>query len=802
MLRNLIRSFRARPSYAAAVVLTLALGIGANSAIFSLLDTVFLRPLPYPESGKLAAFFQSNARLRIDRGGFSPGSVDQIRGQTRTLSGFAGYYTDTVSETSGVYPERLATAYVSPRFFDVFRAQLAAGRPFNADEERDRKPQDAVMISYRLWQRRFAGDKAMADKKLRLGASEVSIAGVLPASFAYPNDGIDVWRNTSFPDAIYANPAATFFEVVGRVKPEYSLEQARAEVDSLVEQLDRAYKTKQPGWRLEAKPLQFDGSEKYAPTLWLLFAAVFLLLLLACANVAALDLAHLEARAKELSVRASLGASPSQLTSGLLTEAFALSLAGAALGMVLAQWLIILFRDWAKDVPRISGIEIDSRVALFTLVVACGVTLLFSLLPSWLAAKQSVRTGLSGSTRSYTSSRTRPQQLLVALQFALAIVLVTGGGLLWRSFGALSSAPTGLDTSDVTTFRITAGWGETNQTSNVQSRFQKTLDRLKNIPGVEMAAIAVVLPPSGATEPANFKIGGNPADDFSFPVTAQTRSVSSGYFDLLRIPVLTGETCRDEVRAPDAAPAPQAALVNQAFVDRYLRDRPILDQVLYGEMSNRAFYPMRIQGVVGDVREQGPGIKPAPVVYSCGLAGYYPDPVFLIRSRPGLSPGMEVIRGAVREVSPARAVYAYQTMNEHLRGTLASPRMNAALLGGFGITGLLLAAIGLYAVMSYTVATRRREIGVRLAVGATPDQVRRQFVLWAARILGLGLILGLPGAVLVGRLLRSMLYEVSVLDPLVFFGAPVILASAAALAAYLPARRASAVDPLTSLRSD
>ncbi len=803
MWKQAWRSIRSSPGYALAVVGTLALGIGANSAIFSLVDSAILRPLPYPESGQLVAVYQRNERLHEEQSGFSPIRIEEISRQSQTLQGFAGHYTDTISETSGPLPERLTVAYVTAGFFDVFRMIPTAGRPFNEEERRHRHPVDAVMISHRLWVERFQADPRMEGKVLRLGKASIPIAGVVPKSFAYPNQSIDLWRTVNFEDRVYSDPSIRFFTVVARIESDTAVEQSRGEVSALLDRLDRDYPKKEKGWSIEMSRLQTFGAEKYAKTLELLFGAVVLLLVLACANVAALNLSRLDMRTRELSLRAALGANRGQLLRGLLAEAAVLAVGGAAVGLVLAQWMVVLFRDWAIDLPRGQNVAIDGRVVLFTLLTAAFATLLFALIPSWRASKANATDGFRGmSSRASTAPDSPMRRYLVAVQLGVAMILLSGAVLLGRTVWALSSSPTGFDAANVSTFRITAGWGESTQPATVQARFQRTLARLRTIPGVVSAGITVALPPTGLAQETNFKIEAANAGSIS---PANSRAVSSGYFDTLRIPILMGAVCRDEVvppAPPDTPARPVEALVNQAFVDRYLNNRTVIGQSIRAELGNGVSYPLRIDGVVANVREEGPGIAVKPTVYSCGLPGYYPDPVFLVRAKPGVEITNSTIREEIRQVSPTRAVYAFQTLLSHMGSSIGTQRRNAILFGGFSFIALLLAALGLFAVMNQSVNGRLREIGVRLAIGATPAQIGKQFARRAAAMFALGLAIGLPGSIALSKFIESILFGTSPLDPLVFLSVPLVLFLVSAIAVYRPTRRAAYVDPMESLRAD
>ena len=770
------------------VVFTLALGIGANSAIFSAVDAVLLKPLPYPTADRLVSVYERNADLRQATQLVAPGRLEEWNEQNRTFEALGASYFENMTDTSGSVPERVAAMNTSPRFFQVLGVAPALGRLPTPQEERFGGP-PVVVISDAFWRRRLGADPSALGRTLTLGGTSRSIIGVMPPSFRYPTAATDVWSPTRAQPSFLAVRTARLYTTIGRLKPGVTLLQALDDLDAIQTRLGEQYPSTDKGWGASLVPLKEEQIGGVRRSLWLLLGAVGLVLLAACGNVACLLLADATRRKHEMAVRLALGADRRRIVAELSREGLLLALTGSLGGLLLARWGLSALRSLAAELPRITEVTIDVRLILFTFAVGATTTLLFALAPALQAARSAPADALSRGGRGHTGGRQLLQRLLVGAQVALAVVLLTGAGLMIRTFAGAREVSLGLDPDRVMTFRMSAQWSE--RFDAVVQRQARTIARLNAIPGVEAAAFGQLLPAVRDVPPNEFQIHGRPPEQ----TFALGRSVSSGYFRTLHIPVLRGDTCSND----PAAPVFSSALVTRSFADRYFpSDDPIGHEfVSPGQLSNRT---AKIVGMVGDVRESGPLKEAEPLIYWCGYNPYWPDQYFLVRTSPDRHVSMTAIREALREIEPGRAVYAEQSLTDLLSTSLSPQRLNAILLALFAATALLLAALGLYGVLSQLVSARRREIGVRMALGARPSRILSGVVAQAAALTGLGLAAGLGAAFVLARFMATLVFGVSVRDPLTFVLVPVVLSLVAAISAIVPARHAACVDPMDVLR--
>jgi putative ABC transport system permease protein len=771
------------------VVLTLALGIGANSAIFSAVDAVLLKPLPYPAADRLVSVYERNAGLRQATQLVAPGRLEEWNAQNRTFEALGASYFENITDTSGPVPERVAAMNTSPRFFQVLGVAPALGRLPTPKEERFGGP-PVIVISDTFWRRRFGADPSVLGRALTLGGTSRSIVGVMPPSFRYPTAATDVWTPTRAQPSFLAVRTARLYTTVGRLRPGVTLAQALDDLNAIQERLGEQYPSTDKGWGASLVPLKEEQIGGVRRSLWLLLGAVGLVLLAACGNVACLLLADATRREHEMAIRLALGADRRRVVAELIREGLLLALIGSLGGLLLARWGLAALRSVATELPRVAEVTVDVRLILFTFAVGAATTLLFALAPALQAARSAPADALSRGGRGHTGGRQLLQRLLVGTQVALAIVLLTGAGLMIRSFVHAQDVSLGLDPDRVMTFRMSAQWSE--RFDAVVQRQARTVARLSAIPGVEAAAFSQLVPAGTDVPPNEFQIRGRDPREKTFAIG---RSVSAGYFRTLHIPVLRGDTCSSD----PAVPVFSSALVTRAFVERYFpSEDPIGHEfVSPGQLSNRT---TTIVGVVGDVREGGFLKQPEPLIYWCGYNPYWPDQRFLVRTSPDLHVSMTAVREALREIEPGRAVYAEQLLTDLLSTSLSPQRLNAILLGLFAATALLLAALGLYGVLSQLVSARRREIGVRMALGARPTRILAAVVAQAAALTGLGIAAGLCAALVLARFMATLVFGVSVRDPLTFVLVPLVLALVAAISALVPAQRAARVDPMDVLR--
>ena len=778
LFRTATRSLARRPALSITILVTLALGIGANSAIFSAVDAVLLRPLPYPDADRLVSVYELNLSKRDATQLVAPGRLEEWNGQTQAFSGMTGSYFENLSDTSGELPERLAVMNTLPRFFEVFRVAPALGRAPTPTEERFGGPR-VVVLSDAIWSRRFNREPNVIGRSLVLGGAQTTIVGVMPPSFRYPSTATEAWRPAQAPPSLMQARQARFATVVGRLRAGVTIEQAQADLNAVQARLGEQFPQTDRGWGASIVPLKEEQVGGVRRSLWFLLGAVSLVLLADAAR-----------RGHEFAIRFALGANRWRVVSALLTEGVILALGGAVLGVGLARWGIDALRTAASQLPRSDEIRVDVRLIAFTFAVAACATVVFALVPAIQASRRDPADALARGRRSQAGGRFVLQRWLVVAQIALASVLLVGAGLLVRSFAEIRRVSPGFDPGGVITFRMSAEWSE--PTDAVIQRHARTLARLRAIPGVVDASLSQQLPAGIQIPPNEFHIVARDAGEKTF---ALSRSIGPGYFRTLRIPVLQGANCVDD----PSARIYSKVLVTRSFADRFFPDGDAIGHFLVSPVPNET---AEIIGVVGDVRENGLLRAPDPLIYWCTYNGFWPDPFFLVRIDAQHPASMRAVREALREIEPLRAVYAVRPLTDFLAQSVAEQRLIAILLTLFAATALLLAAMGLYGVLSQLVAARRREIGVRMALGARASQVLAGVVAQAAAVTGMGIAAGFAGALALARVMTTLVFEIAPRDPLTFLVAPLLLAAIAMAAALAPARRAAATDPMTALREE
>jgi putative ABC transport system permease protein len=787
-----MRRILKRPAFFLAVVLTLTLGIGANSAIFSVIDAILLKPLPYPGSERLMALYEVNPREKTDRGGVAPVRVEEWNRLSRSFNGIAGAYTESMAETSASLPERLVVARCSPRFFSVLGTPPLAGRGFSPEEDLFNGPSVAV-LSERFWRRRFNASPSAVGSTLRLGTVSYSIVGIAPDSFRFPSPDVDVWTSAALPPRVMTNRYARFYIAVGRLREGVPPGSAQAELAGVQAQLAMQFPKTDANWTALVEPLKEETVGGARRSLWILYGAVSLVLLIACANVACLLLAQARQRRREIAIRFSLGARRWQIVRELLVESFWLALPGSVCGLLLSIAGAGLLRQAAAAFPRSEEIHVDWRIVAFTLSLSLITTILFGLFPAFEATREETSTTLASTgSRTQVGGTGRALGTLVSAQIALAIVLLIGAGLLIRTLARLGQVNLGFEPRNVLALRISASWGETNDLPKIRQRLIRTLETLRLIPGVESAAIAADVPGPPKDYPSEFKIVGR--DTQGEKLFSDASTVTSDYFHVLGIPILSGETCR-----PDADDkSPHVMLVDRTFADRFFpAENPVGHALDFGDGT-----PYQILGVVGAVRQHGAARDPNPFVYVCEIPRRMPDPNYILKTAADPMLLAEAVRRQVRSIEPTRAVYELTRFTDYLSGTFSARKFQTTLLGLFAGTALLLAVIGLYGVMSFFVSERTREIGLRIALGARPVQILTRIFRIAGIMTAAGVATGLLAAALLTRPIQTQLYGVGAVDPLTFCAVPVLLALVAATAAWAPARRAMKVDPMEALRQE
>lgn len=793
MLRNVrlaARSLAKAPAFSATVVLTLALGIGANSAVFSAIDAVLLRPLPFPNADRLVTLGQVNPK--VPQPLVAPARLEDWNQMNDTFQAISGYYTQDSSELSGELPEKLRLALVAPRFLQVFGVTPALGRDFTSQEEHFGGP-NAVIISDRLWRRRFAADRHAIGKTLRLGASAFPIVAVMPPSFLFQDREVDLWA-VSPPDGPYAtNRRNTWFNAIGRLKAGVTLPEARANLASVQVNLGRQFPETDAKLKVDVQPLKEVTVGGVRRSLWVVFGSVSLLLLLACTNIAALLLSRAAARQHEIAVRFSLGASRVSVAAQLLTEVLLLALAGAAVGLLFAAVAARVFATLAKGLPRVDEIGLDWKIILYSLTCAVAATLLCGIVPAIRMTRRGLAGSLAQAGRSQVSGRNPLQFVLVGVQVALAVTLLAGAGLLLRSFQELGRVAAGFDAQHVLTLQVSSSWSETGDPKASAQRAQRILDSLQTIPGVESAAVVFSLPGVPTTYPLEIRDLDGRAEAEP-KMLAEGRTVSPGYFATMRIPLLAGEMCRLQ-------PNSLSMMVNRSFANAYLPGTSAIGRHL-GQMPLNPYLPNAVvRGIVGDARETGLDHEPVPTVYWCS-AYMQPGLHFLARTHGDPMTMAETVRRKLHEIEPLRSVYGLSPLSEHISDAFAETRLRTVLLTFFALTAISLACVGLYGTLSYLVSMRQREVGLRLALGAVRAQIVRQFLGQGLRVALLGCGAGLALAAAFTRLLAGMLYGVTPWDGLTAGGVIAVVMAVSLAASLLPAMRAARVEPMQVLRNE
>jgi putative ABC transport system permease protein len=788
-LRYALRTLAKSPGFTATVVLTLALGIGANSAVFSAIDAVLLRPLPFPEGDQLVSVEQSSPKLPVPF--LAPVRLEEWNRSNSTLQAITGYYVQDDSEISGELPERLRRALVAPRFLKVWGIAPELGRDFSPAEEHFGGP-NALLISHRLWQRRFGGDRNVIGKRLRFGQWSNTIVGVMPASFLFPDHDVDLW-SSSPPDAPFAQSReATWFTAIGRLKSGVTVTQARENLSAVQAALGKQFPKTDANIAVSVKPLKETTVGGVRRSLWILFGSVSLLLLIACTNIASLLLSRATQRRQEIAVRFSLGASRRAIVLQLLTEVLVLAVAGAGLGLMVAAGASSVFGGIAKSLPRVEEIHLDWRIVLYSLACAVAATLLCGLFPAIRGTRKSLSGSLLHANRTQVSSRNRVQLALVGVQVALAVTLLAGAGLMFRSFQELGRVSPGFTVSHVLTFQISSNWGETSDWKAAQHRVGRILDSLRAVPGIEAATISPTLPGLRTQYGSELKILEGRAE--SEPkVIAENRFVPPSYFATMKIPLIAGELCREGFNSTNV-------VVNRSFANAYMPgSSPIGLHLKSQNPLNPA--PGEIRGVAGDAREQGMNREPVPTVYWC-LTAAQPGIYYLVRTHGEPMYMAEPLRRKIHEIEPQRSAYGFTPLEEHLSDAFSEDRLRTVLLSAFAITAVSLACVGLYGMLSYFVSVRRREVGLRLALGAVRGQIRMQFLVQGLGVSLLGCIAGLALVMACAKVLAGMLYGVSPSDPATLAGVVAIVLVVAAAASLVPASIAARLEPMEVLRDE
>lgn len=797
-MRNWKMAWRAlgrRKAFAAAVTGILALGIGANTAVFSVVDAVLLKPLPFPDSGRLVSLLEASPSKSERESLIAPGRLEDWNRLNRAFASIAGSYNESVTDTSGDEPERLAGRRVSPRYFRVFGTQPLYGRPFTAGEEVAGGPTAAV-IGYGFWTRRYHQSPVAVGRRLLLGGKSYTIVGVMPRDFQ--TSDVDVWLPAQTPPFLMGLRDARFYSGVGRMKPGVTVAQAHEDLGRVQRELGEQYPQTDKDWSVVVRSLKEARVGGYRKTLLFVFGAVAMLLLIAVANIAGLMLTQLQQREREMAIRSSIGATRTQVLSAVMREILLMAGLGAALGCGIAVWLVESLGRVFTTLPVPAGFQVGWRAMAFAAAAGIGAAMLCGLLPAMQATRVNLAAILAQAGRGGAGGRQQWQRVLVAAQVALTILLLTSAGLMLRSYYNLAHVDAGFDASRSVTFHLGAAWDEDR--TRVGQLQEQLLDRLDRTPGVAAAGFANFLPASSATLRYQVSLVETAHTGGTGQITSGERSISKGYLKAIGAPILAGTDCPD-LRS---LAAPPKALVNRRFVELFANGRnPIGEHIQFtANLVTPGAQPMEIVGVAGDVREDSLNVAPGPYLYVCLPPGGWPDPEYVVRALGSPGPLEASIRGIAHGVDPTRAVFGVKTLPEVLNESLDEPRLKSEVVMVFAVAAMLLAAVGLYSLVALVVSARTREIGVRMTLGAEPRQIVGELLGSVARLLAAGAVAGLLLTWMAGRVLRSLLFGVSPMDAATVAAVVAALAVVAAAAAFVPARRAARIDPLDAIRGE
>ncbi|HEV2801729.1 MAG TPA: ABC transporter permease [Pyrinomonadaceae bacterium] len=792
-LRYGVRMLLKHRGFTFVAVLTLALGIGANSAIFSVVNAVLLRPLPYRDPDKIVYLWE-----RLPQGGEGSVSVPNLRdwqAQNDVFEEIAAYEQGNFSLMGSDLPERSAGASVTANFFDVLGVTPRYGRTFAPGEDSAGKHR-VVVLSDQLWQRNFGADPNIVNRDVLIGGENYTVLGVMPPGFQFPSRTTELWVPLVFSDRQAANRGNHAFSAVGRIKAGVTLEQAQEQMSVIARRLEQQYPDQQTNRGVIVGRVQEEIVKSVRPALLVLLGAVGFVLLIACTNVANLLLARATARRREIAIRAALGAGRARLVRQFLTESVLLSVVGGLLGLLVAKWSIGgLLALTTGVLPRAGEVRLDLRVLGFTLLLSLLTGIVFGLAPALQTSRADVQDALKDGGTSGSSPRANwLRSILAVAQVASAIVLLVGAGLLVKSFVRLQQVESGVRPENVLTMRITLPAAKYQTTEATTGFYTQLLERLAVLPGVEAVGAINLLPVQRSGTNGNVQIVGDPPDPSGRAPLVEYRTATPDYFRALGIPLVAGRFFE-----PAARERVPVAIVNQTFVRVILNGRDALGRQIQSDGN-----PIEIVGVVGDVKQTGLTTAPRPEMFlpynSPFWQGMTQNMSLVVRASSDPTALTQAIRREVLAIDPAQPVYNVLTMEQVLDESISRQRLNMTLLSIFAVLATILSTVGIYSVMSYLVTQHTREIGIRMALGARPLDVLKLVLGQGLMLTLIGVVVGIGGALALTRLMETLLFGVHATDPVTFVGVSLLLTLVALFACYIPARRATRVDPMVALR--
>jgi predicted permease len=800
-----LRKLKSSPAFTITAIVTLALGIGANAAIFSVVNGVLLRPLPFPHAEQLLKVYSANRTAGNLHASVSPLDLDDWRAQRTALTDIGGFwYSDGQSGidlTGDGDPQRLSAVYVTPGFFTTLAVGATEGRLPREDELVRGGNDKVVVLSYGFWQRQYGSSRSVIGTHITLADAPYQVIGVMPRGFEYPSERVDVYLpySTITDDMIPRIRPVRILDAVARMRPGMSVAAANAELNTIAARLAAQYPVDAAWGETTVVPLRDDITGNVRTALLVLLGAVAFVLVMGCVNVASLLLARSSVREREIAVRAALGAGRGRIIRQLLTETIVLALAGGVAGIVVARAGVgALLALSAGQLPRGSDVHIDGAVLLFALALSLVTGLLFGVVPAIQASRGALQGTLREAGRGVAGGARRMRSALVIAEVALAVVLVVGAGLMTRSFMELMKVDPGFRPDHLIAVNFTIS--TTRRPKDWQQYYHAVIDRVRTVPGVNSVGATKDAPFRGNGERDSFGPPGYVVKAGEDPPTARMMHVSDGYFQTIGARIIGGR----EFAATDRADGPNLILVNEAFAKHWFPGQNAVGRSI--EMAPTAIAgkgaPAQIIGVVGDIRQTAMNEAARETIYENNMYNGRVKVALVARTAGEPLAMARKLREAIWSVDKEQPITSIETFDDVVSGSMARPRLLTVLLGSFGALGLILGALGIYGVLAYLVNERQREIGVRIALGAPASSVLWMFVGRGLALTVTGLAIGLGGALMLTRLMSDVLYGVKATDPLTFVAVGTILLAVAALASWLPARRAAHVDPVVALRSD
>ena len=798
--RMLVKNY----TFTAVAVIALSLGIGANSAIFSVVNVLVLRPVAFPDLDRLVAVYNSRPENGVFRMSVAPADFDDWKKQSAVFEKIGFYSFSDINITGTGDPERVQGFSVSANYFDILGTAAGYGRTFLADEDQPGHDR-AVVLSHGLWLRRFGGDPNLIGKPVTLNGRDHLVVGIMPEDFNYPAMA-DLWIPLPMGNDAINNRGDGYLIPVAKLKPGISVSQAQAEMALVAGRLEQQYPQTNSGRKVNLISLRADAAGEYTPefSLALLGASAFVLLI-ACANIANLQLARATARQKEMAIRAALGASRSRVIRQLLTENVLLSLVGAIASLPVAVAVIRYVKvsvppNVSKNVSGWKLMGLDTDVLIFTMAIAVVAGILFGLAPARQASKPDLSSGLKEGGRASTvgAGHGRLRSILVVSEVALSLILLCAVGLMIAGFNNIvTGCYQGIDSNNVITMRLAPRPSEYKGRQQLASFYKKALDRIQTLPGVQSAGAVGNLPATGwATTP--FTIDGAPVPQNGREPVSDFLSASGGYFPSLHIPLLKGRLFTDQ----DDVDTQPVALISETMLRRFFpNEDPIGKRVKIGPVGSNSPW-LSIVGVVGDTKTFFFDREPRPIIYLSDMQSPWQRLYLTVRTQGDPKAAVTAIKEQIYQLDRDQPVSEIKTMDEAIDDNISGVRVAAGLMAFFGIIALILSAAGVYGVMSYTVTQRIHEIGVRMALGAGRGTVLRLIIRQGLSLVAIGLAIGIPAAFALNRFLTSILFSGAKFGVSTFVGITVVLVMAATFSSYLPARRAATVDPIRALRSE